>query len=352
MIPLLIMACAAAVASSAVLAGELLVEVRRLPDVQGKPLPAVQVVGNSIQVSPLDAGRWQYELDQQVVGNLKVVPGKDDVPEYEVIPITMKLPFTVRRPVGVLLYSTKREPVTAKAASAIYRTDLNGKSPPFLWQFYHRTQLQARERFKAVAPGAGTRELNSSDVRVFFKALEVARELGRRNYLAISPDVQNIKEHLEGLVDQPAPKLMMQKALGAGNLNGLTTVMQEIEALDAAQYAAMYRYITEHKEKGRPEARQACQWYRMLDADIAAMEENRALRIQAHDRLGHLLTQAVNDCVGKKAIAEVKKSGSVSDQTKAEAKSRLERTEKLSKEKVIPIRALAQQREELSKYSR
>ena len=300
-------------------AGELHVEVRRFPAAPGKAVPAPQVVGEAATVAQVGPGRWKYSVEKQVFGTLTVLPGKDDLASYDAKPLLMKLPFNVTRPIGVQLVSTKKEPVSANVALNLYGTAVQKQSEEFLWQFYQRAQLQAVARLAEIEAG---RPVNHSDIRVFFKALEVVRELGRQRYLGISSDIKGVKEYLVGIVSEPSMTDLIKNALGP-NAKHLPVLIEEISDLEADQFIAVWRQIRAHAVKSPSAQGEACNWYRLLDATLNEMDDGRARRILAKDNLGALLSGALNDCAAKSAIVELRTNGTVSVDTKEEVQRRL-----------------------------
>lgn len=160
-------------------------------------------------------------------------------------PILIRLPVQRPLPILVVLTGMKISDTNTRARE-IYSINVgkgSNLSTEELFKLYQEAGYMSIRRLDDIeAPRPPERVLFNYDAQIFFKFLEISRELGRRNFMKISPSAERVKEYLSNQLHVEASQQTLKDGL-RGNYANIKTLIDEIDFVDADQLSQVWNYL-------------------------------------------------------------------------------------------------------------
>lgn len=197
-------------------------------------IPKPQATSDDAKLEFKTDGRWTYKIrsDKKLLGSSLI--GFEQTPnEYRSENLRLKLPAHLDKPLKVSLYAVQIQDSNSRVRE-IYATDIAGGEmrSDELFRIYQEAAYLSLRRLQDIKQQP--RPFYVYDVQLFYKYLEVARELGRKEFLSPSEGVLEIRKYFREQLNQESGKNAIRKALGGES--GLVKVRQitkEIDFIDA-----------------------------------------------------------------------------------------------------------------------
>jgi len=310
---------AAFLAPSPALGAEITVSVGLHPSVPGAPPPVVRAAPQLPALIQKSPSVWELKLDgtKDIIAEVTLAL-ENDPDGYAALPVTLRVPFHRSNRIDVSLYSVKEDDSTA-AARELYATPIRNVDPVELFPLYQRAYAQATKRLNSLESG---RRFYAFDAQVFFKLLEIVKELGLHSYLVVNPEISNAKAYLQRRIADPTTS-----AVVANNIQGGTEVVvaliKQVESIETEQLKAIWNYIKNQEQLGPSQRELACKWYQSFERLLSTMPIGRLDRLERDSQLATLNTNAVTQCATRSAEQVLAIQGTLSPAHKAEAQVRL-----------------------------
>lgn len=227
-------------------AAEIKIESGLLPEAATIPTPKVKVTSESFIFSPAIDGISPYtpKNEYDLMGEGKVE--FETIPSgYVAEPISFRLPTQRKKQFSIALLGLKVND-SVKRIREIYATDITksgGLSTEDLFQLYQESGNMSMVRLNCVKT-PGCRELYNDDVRIFFKFLEITRELGRTNFVKVGNTARNVQIYLREQNGIQEGQEVIKKALGIRGVENVKLLVKEIDFVDADQLSLVWDYLT------------------------------------------------------------------------------------------------------------
>lgn len=259
----------------------------------------LQASSADLTLTSVSQGRWSYTFvnPRRVVA--VAVVGLDGAPSpYTADPLRIRLPYASDGPLVISVIGVDVKD-TPERVRQIFATPVGGDAASRLqdmFGFYQETAALARNRLAEINAG---RPFYVYDAQVFFKYLEVARELGRQANVVLSDGVLDVKRYVRAQLEMSSGRAVIERAIprGAGDVK---TLLVELDFVDAEQMRKVWRWITTKTPAGSAER---CFLYAAFLETIASEQFDQGLVSAWEANKGYglvkLATDASNECASK-----------------------------------------------------
>lgn len=185
-------------------------------------------------------------------------------------PIKIRLPTQRKKSLSIVMVGLKVND-TPRRITEIYGTNINkpGLSTDDLFKLYQETRYLSIRRLDDIKgpPGRG---MYNKDVQIFFKFLEVAREIGRMNFVRVDASADRVKEYLREQNGIPEGQEIIVKALGQNGVKNVDLLLEEIDFVDADQLNSVWEYLKDAEPILNP---RKCQLIRSFVSKVESFDE-------------------------------------------------------------------------------
>ncbi|CAM5783820.1 hypothetical protein [Rhizobacter fulvus] len=283
-------------------AQELRVSATLVPSKEGVQVPKVQVASEDSKLEAKGASVWAYapKTSGKLIGTSSVA-FEQPPPDYSSERLRIRLPWGRTQPIQVALFGLQiqdtnqrvREIFGINVASDQMRSEE-------LFRLYQETSVLSLRRLNTIRQEK--RPLYVFDVQIFFKYLEIARELGRNKFLAVSDNVLQVQTYLREQIGIEAGRSAMVKALGPKGPKMVETLLKEIDFVDAEQLRQIWQTLATAPPSFTLEA---CGRYREFVKTLEDFDELLVKRWNATDdyRMATLALEALHTCASRAEAA-------------------------------------------------
>lgn len=287
------------------------------PEKPGTPIPAVRVGSSELKLERVTDGRWTYSLTERkrVLGlaqfDIERLPDS-----YASVPIQVRVPYDAEAPIKITVFVVQVDE-SSQAVRALFGTSVVDKvDTADLFELYQRSALMASKRLAALTQPNPNRKLGVFDVQVFFKFLEVARELGWKANLAPGDEVRAVKSYLRGRMTTDRDLDVMARAITRG-ADDIDALLKQIDTIEAEQLKKVWGRI--RAGEGTPGgSREACERYGAFRETLVHADPILLARWDSDVNYG--FTALVNNvlalCLTREATKTIAESGTLSEQHK------------------------------------
>ncbi|UUZ77411.1 hypothetical protein LP414_09400 [Polaromonas sp. P1(28)-13] len=206
--------------------------------------PKIRVLSEDGNLRPNGQGSWVYEPKDatKLIGSSSVA-FEQSPPEYMSEQLMIRLPSGRSQPLYVALYGVQIQD-TNQRIREIFALNIKGKQmrTEDLFRLYQEAAFLSIRRLNAIQQEK--RELYVYDVQIFFKYLEIARELGRSKFVAVSENVLRVATYLREQKEIEEGKSAIVKGFGIKGPEMVDTLLTEIDFVDAEQLRLVWQSLT------------------------------------------------------------------------------------------------------------
>lgn len=274
------------------------------PERAGAQLPAVVPVSTDLKLHDAGNGHWSYEMNNpgRVLGVATLAMNNPPAP-YQSLPLEIRMPFRSSEPAIVAVYGVVLRNTNARVRE-IFATPIGGPGGEQrhmeYFRLYQEAALMAEARLAPLRTGTGN--MGVFNAQLFFKYLQLARQLGRVNNLVPSSGVAQVRTYMRTQLALPAGQKAIKAALGETGLATFATLLDEIDFIEAEQLRKVWAYIT---TAYAPHSPQACALYRAFVDTSVSREFDQGLvarwNLDENYNVVSLATEGVKVCVAKDA---------------------------------------------------
>lgn len=283
------------------------------PERVGLVVPEVTLKPQQIKLEPLEKGSWRYTLDGEspVIGSITFkLEGTPQ--QYSYVPVEVRAFYADNPPRTVHIYAVQVED-GRNAATDLFAFSVKGASSlDELFRYYQRAAVMSKRRLEAIEGG---RELYFYDVQVFFKFLEIARELGSIANLAPGDDVRRVRTFLQTRLEMPRERRVVARAIPRG-IDDVQLLINQIDFMEIEQLERLWELI---KKEDVPSANttSVCPRYHELFRVINRVDPILRRRL---DDLAKRVVEAINRCMTRTAEAALLSGVGITDEVRDQLK--------------------------------
>lgn len=224
-------------------AWELRVTAALLPSRTDVQLPKLQVQSDDGKLEPKGERIWAYEPKDSVkLLGTSLVAFENSPGDYHSQQLKVRMPLGRKRPLQIVLYGLQVQNTNQRVreifAINVTAPQMRGED---LFRLYQEAAALSKRRLKSVMQGE--RPFYVYDAQIFFKYLEIARELGRKKFIAVSDDALQVQSYLRERNDQEEGRGAIIKALGPKGPATMNTLLDEIDFADAEHLRQVWEYL-------------------------------------------------------------------------------------------------------------
>lgn len=274
------------------------------PTQPGVALPAVIATSSDLALKPAGPGQWTYSVatSQRVLGtatmSLNATPA-----QYHSLPVVVRLPFASKEPSTVSLYGVVVNN-TSKRVTELHGMAIGGAGGEMRHKEYFRLHqeaaLMSEQRLAELRTGTG--KLGVFNAQLFYKYLELARQLGRDNNLVPSSGVLQVRAYMQTQLALPDGQVAVTAALGPNGVQKFKAMLTDIDFVEAEHLRKVWAYI---KENYAPFSREACDLYTAFVQTSVSPDFDQGLvstwNLHKDYNVVSLATEAVRMCLAKDA---------------------------------------------------
>lgn len=276
----------------------------------------VEVTSQGLELSELSDGRWSYKPkdDSKLMGDIKLK--FTETPQgYTSLPMHISAPSTTQPVIVVNLSGVKIEDHTRADIEEIYATNPSKLLDEQLSRFYQRTHHLATARISSIRQSP--RSLFRKDVRLIFKALESAREIGWRMNTRPSKESLEIAEFLRVRLALPKDAQTIANVL-PGRTADAELVATQVEMIEAEHFRKVWEALTrEHPE--RRLNKESCRIYTAFHNSLWDTDPFLRSRLETKD--GHYLLVLAQEVVTKCLTVTAESAKRMGNALEGEAKA-------------------------------
>lgn len=280
----------------------------------GVSLPKLQAHSDDAKLEAKGEGTWTYRLTtDKLLGTTTV--GFDSLPaDYHTVSLSVRMPARREKSLKVSLYAVKVQD-TVRRVAEIYGTDItNGQlRSDELFRLYQEAAYLSSRRLDTIRQEP--RPFYAYDAKIFFKYLEIARELGRGGFIVMSESVQKVQGYLREQLGQDEGKSAITKGLGRNGISSTQQIVDEIDLVDAEQLRQVWQSVASVPPKFTQDA---CDGYFAFLKTLDDFDDRLVAKwnkIPSYN-MATLAVEAVSTCATK--LAENSRKDSVTTFARAE----------------------------------
>jgi len=205
--------------------------------------PKIKIETEGAQLEPKGNSIWDYAPKElsSLLGTT-IVSIDDSPADYKSKELKVRLPLGRSRPLQILLYGVRVQD-SPKRVREIFAT--NVADPGFrsedLFRLYQELTFLSIGRLEELQQSK--RPFYVYDAQMFFKYLEVARELGRQKFIGVSDSVTQVQSYLREQNGHEDGRAVITKALGSNGTETMSLLLREIDFVDADQLSQVWDYL-------------------------------------------------------------------------------------------------------------
>jgi hypothetical protein len=277
---------------------ELQVNVALVPEPDDGKVPKVQVLSDDSKLESKGANIWSYEPKNpnKLLGSSEIA---FDLPsgKYRSENLKVRLPVERTRPLQIMLYGLEVED-TVQRVREIFGINVASQQmrSDELFRLYQEASFLAMRRLNEIHQSR--RPVYVYDVQIFFKYLEIARELGRSKFIAISDNVLQVQSYLREQMGLPTGQQAIIKALGDKGPKNVEILINDIDFVDAEQLRQVWKSLTTTPPSFTPEA---CVRYGAFASTLEDFDEALVKRWDSDPayKLATLVYDALQTCASR-----------------------------------------------------
>jgi hypothetical protein len=205
--------------------------------------PKPNVSPESIKLEPVKDRVWDYVPQNPITLLGNTVVRLASLPNgYSSEELLVRLPLGRNKPLEVSIYGVKPKN-NAQRVVEIYSTKVTGGdlSSDDLFRLYQELAVLSKQRLDEIQ--SMPRGIYSLDAKVFFKFLEVARELGRGNFIGISESVGQVQDYLRDQNNSEEGRSAITEGLGSNGTTMVGQLIQQIDFVEVDQLILVWDYL-------------------------------------------------------------------------------------------------------------
>lgn len=278
------------------------------PEKVGLTVPEIAVKSQQIKLELLEKGSWRYTLDgdSPVIGSM-LFKLETTPQEYSYIPVEVRAFYAEDAPKTVYLYAVQVDEGRNSASDLFAFNVKQAASLGELFRFYQRAAILSKGRMQAIEEG---RALYVFDVQVFFKFLEIARELGLKANLAPRDDVRRVRTFLQTRLGISRDARVVARAIPSG-ISDVELLIRQIDFMEIEQLERLWEIIKKEDLPGAGTS--VCLRYRELFSVISGMDPVLKERL---DQLRKRVIDAQTRCITRTAEAAILRGDGITDDIK------------------------------------
>ncbi|HDS1705362.1 hypothetical protein [Pseudomonas putida] len=284
-----------------------------LPKRSDTQMPKLQVVPVDIELEAKGDRVWGYTpKDSSNLLGTTSVAFESSPSGYHSEQLKVRLPLGRTRPLQIMLYGVQVQDSNQRVreifATNVTTLELRTED---LFRLYQEAAFLSMRRLNDIQQGK--RPLYVYDVQIFFKYLEIARELGRYNFIGISDGVVQVQSFLREQNNRDAGRTVITKALGPSGPTTMGTLLDEIDFVDADQLSQVWDYLKSTPPSFTP---QACAIYESFVKTFENYDERLVKQWNAtkNYKTVTLAYEALATCAARLKSTAVSNVGSVTDE--------------------------------------
>ncbi len=278
------------------------------PQRVGLSTPEITLKPRQIKLEPIEKDSWRYTLDGEslVIGSITFrLEGTPQ--QYSYIPIEVRAFYTENPPRTVHIYAVHVDD-GRNSASDLFAFQVKGASGiDELFRYYQRAAVMSKKRLQAIEAG---RPLYAYDVQVFFKFLEIARELGTIVNLAPGEDVRRVRGFLQTRLEVPRDRRVVANAIPRG-INDVQLLINQIDFMEIEQLERLWELIKKEDVPGATTS--VCPRYHELSRVINSVDPILKRRLEDFAKR---VVDAVNRCMTRTAEAAILSGVGISEEVR------------------------------------
>lgn len=275
--------------------------------------PSIQATSDDAKLIPKPNNLWLVELTDQkkALSKASIAFAAQPPSEYKTQIVQVRVPYISEGPVKVVLFAVNVDDST-KRVREIFGTNIadTNLSTRELFRLYQEAAYISQRRLADIQDPGKDRAFNLFDAQIFFKYLEVARELGRRVNLVMSSEVQGVQTYLREQSGLEEGQKVLNKAVPRGKEDVLA-LANDIDFVDAEHLRRLWQTL-----ERQPEAYsgKACDGYRAFLTTVTYDFDDALVKRWSEHKdytMVKLATDRFKVCVERESAAKVKDSAAV-----------------------------------------
>lgn len=294
------------------IAQELQATAQLYPPLVGAKTPTVLASSDDATLVPRPNNLWDVERNDEKKALAKAAIAFDTQPppEYKSQSVQVRIPYMSEGPIKVTLFAVNVDD-SPRRVREIFGTTITAPSLSTreLYRLYQETAYISKRKLADIEQQP-SRSFFWSDAQIFFKYLEIARELGRRVNLIMSAEVLAVQTYLRTQAGLQEGRNVLDTAIPSGTQDVLRLI-EEIDFVDAEQLRKLW-----HTMENQPDAysEKACNGYRAFLTTVAYdFDDSQVKRWSEHKdyNMVKLVTDRLNFCIPRESVDEVRASANV-----------------------------------------
>lgn len=309
-------------------AQELQATAQLYPAKEGVKTPSLQATSDDAKLIPKPNSLWVVELHDQkrALGIATITFNTQPPEEYKTQTIQVRIPYLSDGPVKVTLFAVDVDH-SPKRVREIFGTNVSGShiSTSELYRLYQEAAYLSHYRLSEIEQKP--RPFMIFDAQIFFKYLEIARELGRRVNLVMSTDVLSVQTYMRAQAGVDQGRGVLNAAIPRGTQD-VKNLIDDIDFVDAEHLRKLWHIMEKQPDAYSPKA---CDGYRaFLTTVIYDFDDTQVKRWGDHKvyKMVKLVTDRLQTCVSQESAPEMKATAEVVEaiQSKAFVKGEMEKS--------------------------